>query len=170
MVTVSQGLSHVSCSASAELHEKPGRAQVRTADPNWPKAYSRSQNAMLSILTEGAVGKWLIAAQGQAGHQSEGGEQLIWAYLVLVFIPLPFCCLQFHYYYTVIIVYYDYWCWYGYWFLLLWFLFCNFTLFQLLNSSYLKPWVFTLFWFSSQSCGRVVSEQEAVWYLVAGWG
>lgn len=48
------------------------------SDLNCPKGCSTPQNLMVSVET---CGGWLNPAQGQAEHQSAGGEQLSWELL-----------------------------------------------------------------------------------------
>lgn len=70
---------------SDEVHKKPRWSMARTADPNWPKEYSRLLNVMLSVKNGVDDQKPLIAAQGQARHQSVGDKQWYCASLGFVF-------------------------------------------------------------------------------------
>lgn len=79
------------------MHKKLKGDIARTAEPNWPKGYSRPHVIVLKNKTGGTGWGIQPAAQGLAGHKSPDGKQLRCAslglYILLAFyeFPLSFC-------------------------------------------------------------------------------
>lgn len=115
----------VSCSACEQIHKMLGESTIRTADPLWPNKNTIPQSVMPNIQTGGIGQKTLIAALGQTGHWSPGGEKL--QCVSLVFLGFYFSLSPSHH---------RNYCHY-----------CYFTLFNLLNCSYalMLLWMFYLF-------------------------
>jgi len=65
------------------VHKKLAGRVAGMADPGWPQGRSVPQGLMLSVQTPGSWPGAAIAARGQAGRRSLGGEQLHCASLVL---------------------------------------------------------------------------------------
>lgn len=99
MLTLSQGLLSVSCSASGELHKKlgAGRAQSGQLTQDAKRIFPTTERPI-----RGGVG-WEepIAAQGQAARQLVSGEQLPCASLISpgFYVPLSFIIIA-----TIIVV------------------------------------------------------------------
>lgn len=146
----------VSCAASEEVHKKLRGSIVRTTDQSGQKDILCDRTSRPVYKMGELPGKGVITAQGQAWHQSAGGEQLYCASLVCFGIYLPLS-LSFLLQLLVLVS------------LLLFF----FTLFQLLNlfsqSTSLIFFSFLIL-LTMPSVGGRGSEQAAAWYLVPGWG
>lgn len=71
VLTPSQGLLSVPCSATQQVHKKLGGSRIRTADPKWPQGYSTPWNARLSTPAGRISQKGLITAQELAGHPQQ---------------------------------------------------------------------------------------------------
>lgn len=77
MFTQNQGLFSFPCSASEQKHWQLGGSIARTAARN-KQEVSSCPRMSCSIYKQKAISQEeLIRAQGWAGHQSAGGEQLL---------------------------------------------------------------------------------------------
>lgn len=98
VLTPSQGLLSVPCSASQQVHKKLGGSRTRTADPKWPQGYSTPWNARLSTPA-GRIGQeGLITAQELAGHPQQVVSIVLCTTCEVLFLSLsPFCYCYYYY-------------------------------------------------------------------------
>lgn len=76
VLKISQGLFHVSCSASEELYKILGGSMARTSDWIGQRDIPHPRISCPVCKLGELPGRQMIAVQGQAGYRSAGGEQL----------------------------------------------------------------------------------------------